>query len=109
MSRSGPLSKTEKFYLDSKYKDISLEQLCKDLDRGKKQITKYIDEVAKINNPPHIANSLSAMGNNGQGAIVLTQAAEEMAEQVNQTKADSRAASRYKTRVFTPKKAATND
>lgn len=108
MSRSGPLSKTEKFYLDSKHKDVSIEQLCRDLDRGKKQIAKYVEEVAKINNPPHIANSLSLMGKK-DGTVVMTQAAEEMAEVVLKNKVDPRASSRYKTRVFTPNKAPAND
>jgi hypothetical protein len=108
MSRSGPLSKTEEFYLDSKYKDMTIEQLCRDLDRGKKQITKYVEEVAKLNNPPHIANSLSMMGKK-DGAVVMTQAAEEMAEEVLKNRPDSRASSRYKTRVFRPNEAAKND
>jgi hypothetical protein len=99
MSRSGPLSKTEEFYLDSKYKDM---------DRGKKQITKYVEEVAKLNNPPHIANSLSMMGKK-DGVVVMTQAAEEMAEEVLKNRPDSRASSRYKTRVFRPNEAAKND
>jgi hypothetical protein len=41
--------------------------------------------------------------------VVMTQAAEEMAEEVLKNRPDSRASSRYKTRVFRPNEAAKND
>jgi len=102
MSRSGPLSVAEKFYLDQQYKHETLEEMCRKLDRGKKQVQKYVNTEAKINNPPHVAHSVKNNVGQRDGVTVMTQTAEEIAEAI--PKKDPRMSVRYKERVFRPKK-----
>ena len=45
MTKTGPLSKAEKFYIESKYSDdIDVDQLCKDLDRTKRSVQNFISK-----------------------------------------------------------------
>lgn len=102
MSRSGPLSVAEKFYIDQQYKTMSQEDICKKLDRGKKQVAKYVKEHARINNPPNVAPSVKSTVGKSQGATVMTQAAQQIADEI--PKGDITQTTRYKTRVFRPNK-----
>ena len=44
MTKKGPLSKAENFYIQSKYNYTDIDTLCKDLDRAKNQVRAYITE-----------------------------------------------------------------
>tara|TARA_Y100001963_G_scaffold120231_1_gene168031 strand:+ start:821 stop:1126 length:306 start_codon:yes stop_codon:yes gene_type:complete len=46
MTKKGPLSKAEKFYIDN-HSERSVDDLCKDLDRAKSTVNKYLDTVQK--------------------------------------------------------------
>jgi hypothetical protein len=49
MTKKGPLSKAEKFYIKS-HPDLDIEQLCKDLDRAKATVNEFIKTLPKIPN-----------------------------------------------------------
>lgn len=84
MTKKGPLSKAEKFYIEHN-RDISVSNLCKDLDRAKSAIEKFLKTlpevvveeklapapVVKKNDTP----TMSQFGRNNKGSTVMTESA----------------------------------
>lgn len=46
MTKRGPLSKAEKFYIDN-HLNVDIDEICKDLDRAKLTVEKYIRYLPK--------------------------------------------------------------
>tara|TARA_B100001778_G_scaffold218273_1_gene180891 strand:+ start:1145 stop:1465 length:321 start_codon:yes stop_codon:yes gene_type:complete len=98
MTKTGPLSKAEKFYIESKYSDdIDVDQLCKDLDRTKRSVQNFISKN-KIEKPaPEKKETILSQqfANNNKGSIVMTPNASVMADDMrpnfNQNKSSRRA------------------
>ena len=42
MAKTGPLGDVEKFYLENKHQDFTVEQLAKKLNRPKATVEKYV-------------------------------------------------------------------
>ena len=47
MTKKGPLSKAEKIYIESKHGEVTLENLCKELDRAKSLVRTHITKCKK--------------------------------------------------------------
>ena len=76
MTKKGPLSKAEKFYIKSKHTDSDLESLCKDLDRAKSIVKTHITKCKKEEKTTD--NSIaSQFASNDNGSIVMTPNASE--------------------------------
>ena len=89
MTKKGPLSKAERFYIENN-RDLTVGDLCKDLDRAKNTIQKYIKtlpeivvkEDSPVNNSIASSKSADAIGlqqfaRNGKGSTVMTPSASE--------------------------------
>jgi len=76
MSKRGPLSKAEKFYIENNI-DSELENLAKDLDRAVSSIEKYVNKVRKSNR----VTVGDQFARNGKGSVVMTENASSMADQ----------------------------
>jgi len=80
MTKKGPLSKAEKFYIEN-HTDVSIDTLCKDLDRAKSTVNKFLKTLPAVNEeklgPTPIASkdslTMSQFARNGQGSTVMTE------------------------------------
>lgn len=77
MTKKGPLSKAERFYIEN-HIDKDIDELCKDLDRAKSSVNKFLKSLPK----PEKKESLlyQQFGRNDKGSTVMTQSASEMAD-----------------------------
>ena len=78
MTKKGPLSKAEKFYIENKHGETELNTLCKELDRAKSIVKTHVDKCKKNENTGHDIGSQFASNDNG--ATVMTPNASEMAD-----------------------------
>ena len=76
MTKKGPLSKAERFYIESKHSTSDIEVLCKDLDRAKSIVKTHIAKCKKEDskNKNDIASQFAT---NENGATVMTPNASE--------------------------------
>lgn len=89
MTKKGPLSKAEKFYIKSKHEETGLEDLCKELDRAKSLVRTHITKCKK-EETKKIANDIGAQfASNDNGATVMTPNASEMADSMRGLKGDT--------------------
>ena len=97
MTKTGPLSKAEKFYIENKYPEGStVDNLSKELDRTKKSIQNFLKkndiEPPKANKETLLSQQFA---NNNKGSVVMTPNASIMADEMrpsfNQNKSSRRA------------------
>lgn len=79
MTKKGPLSKAEKFYIEG-HLDKPLEDLCKDLDRAKSTINKYLKTVAVDETEKASTLLYQQFGRNNKGSTVMTENAAQYAD-----------------------------
>lgn len=84
MTKKGPLSKAEKFYIDN-HLSKPLEDLCKDLDRAKSTVNKYLKTIAVDEKEKAETLLYQQFARNGKGSTVMTQNASEMADSKRKT------------------------
>tara|TARA_Y100000385_G_C12763863_1_gene496250 strand:+ start:184 stop:507 length:324 start_codon:yes stop_codon:yes gene_type:complete len=79
MTKKGPLSKAEKFYIES-HLHLSVGVLCKDLDRAKSTVQKYCKTLTpeeQESGPAKIAiqetPAMSQFARNDKGSVVMTE------------------------------------
>ncbi len=95
MTKTGPLSKAEKFYIENKYPEgLTVDDLAKELDRTKKSIKNFISKN-EVKEPKKSETLLSQQfANNQKGSIVMTPNASIMADEMrpsfNQNKSQRR-------------------
>lgn len=77
MTKKGPLSKAEKFYIESFCEEQDLQTLCKDLDRAQPIVRKHVDKCKK--NTMSSSDISEQFGHNG-GSTIMTPNASEMAD-----------------------------
>lgn len=80
MTKKGPLSKAEKFYIDN-HLDKPIDDLCKDLDRAKSSVSKYIKSIPVDDQQKAETLLYQQFARNGKGSTVMTQNAAEMSDQ----------------------------
>lgn len=81
MSKKGPLSKVEKFYIQERYKEEGVDALAKELDRPKVSIKRHITKCKDAEND-QIESQFNA-GNQfatSNGAVIMTQAQSEIGD-----------------------------
>ena len=98
MTKTGPLSKAEKFYIENKYSnDMDVDKLSKELDRTKKSIQNFITKNNLVKIEPENENKetlLSQQFARSGGSTVMTPNASIMADDMkasfNQNKSQRR-------------------
>jgi hypothetical protein len=87
MTKKGPLSKAEKFYIEN-HTDLSIDNLCKDLDRAKSTINKFLETLPSVKRekgPATVASkdtpTMSQFARNDKGSVVMTENASVMADE----------------------------
>ena len=83
MTKTGPLSKAEKFYIEQKYSEMGVEQICKELDRAKK-VVKAHAKSQKLEEQSKVSKTRLAeqFANNNKGSIVMTENAAIIADEL---------------------------
>jgi hypothetical protein len=87
MTKKGPLSKAEKFYIEN-HLNLEVKELCKDLDRVQGTINKFVStlpkaDMAQIQTEDKKETALSKQfaRNEAGGAVVMTPNASIMADE----------------------------
>ena len=82
MTKKGPLSKAEKFYIEQKYVDLGLEKVCKELDRAKGVVEKHAKTQKLVKEEPSIRpkSRLAEQFAQSGGSTVMTENASMMAD-----------------------------
>lgn len=80
MTKKGPLSKAEKFYIEN-HLAKPIDELCKDLDRAKSTVSKYLKTVAVDETQKAETLLYQQFARNNKGSTVMTQNAAEMSDQ----------------------------
>lgn len=79
MTKKGPLSKAERFFIDN-HLDKPIDDLCKDLDRAKSTINKYLKTLTTEDQKKTETPLFQQFARNERGSTVMTQNAAEMAD-----------------------------
>lgn len=82
MTKTGPLSKAEKFYIEQKYSEMGVEQICKELDRAKKVVKAHaksqkLEEQSKVSK-----TRLAEQFAHNRGSTVMTENASVIADEL---------------------------
>jgi hypothetical protein len=87
MTKSGPLSKAERFYIENNL-SLTVDELCLDLNRPKTTVEKFLKTIAK-NGPPVKAETLlmKQFANNKKGSVVMTENASSMGDDLRRQRA----------------------
>ena len=87
MTKKGPLSKAEKFYIEN-HLNLEVKELCKDLDRVQGTINKFVSTLPKVDmvqiqteDKKETALSKQFARNEAGGAVVMTPNASIMADE----------------------------
>ncbi len=87
MTKKGPLSKAEKFYIEN-HTDLSIDNLCKDLDRAKSTVNKFLKTLPAEKaeqGPAEVASkttaTMSQFARNDKGSVIMTENASIMADE----------------------------
>lgn len=81
MAKTGPLGDVEKFYIENKFQDYTVEQLAKKLNRPKATIEKHV-EVAKEKRLHEPDNGKETLFASYRGSTVMTRAASELGDEI---------------------------
>ena len=87
MTKKGPLSKAEKFYIEN-HTDLPVDVICRDLDRAKSTVNKFLKTLPTAKSeqePTPIASkdtpTMSQFARNGKGSTVMTENASVMGDE----------------------------
>ena len=86
MVKKGPLGKAEQFYIKEQYKEMSVDDICKELDRAKTLIKRHITKCKKQEDD-EAEKAFTAGSQFGirNGTVVMTQNASQMSDEVKST------------------------
>ena len=86
MTKKGPLSKAEKFYIEN-HKDFDIKDLCKDLDRAQSIIKTFVSSLPVSQKETPLYRQFAR---NDKGATVMTENASSMADDKRSTTSKQR-------------------
>jgi|TARA_B100000085_G_scaffold284494_1_gene317743 hypothetical protein len=98
MTKKGPLSKAEKFYIEN-HLDKPIEKLCKDLDRAKSTINKFLKTVAVEETEKAETLLYQQFARNNKGSTVMTENAAVHSDEVKWGKGGSTRSNQCTTRI----------
>jgi hypothetical protein len=87
MTKKGPLSKAEKFYIEN-HLEVGVKELCKDLDRAQTTVGTFMEKLPKrakglseVQNKKGAVSSQFGRNEKG-GATIMTPNASQMADEM---------------------------
>jgi len=97
MAKTGPLGDVEKFYLENKHQDFTVEQLAKKLNRPKATVEKYIEKARK--ETIHKQEQKENLFASHRGSTVMTQAASELGDEIRKQNRERKPSARCTTNI----------
>lgn len=97
MAKTGPLGDVEKFYLENKHQEFTVEQLAKKLNRPKATVEKYIEKAKK--NTIHKQEESPNLFASHKGSTVMTKAASELGDEIRKRTKDKKPSQRCTTNI----------
>jgi len=83
MVKKGPLGKAEQFYIKEQHKTVSLDDMCKELDRAKTLVKRHIVKCKKqADKEAEEAFTVGSQFGIRNGSVVMTQNASQMSDDV---------------------------
>lgn len=82
MTKTGPLSKAEKFYIEQKYSEMGVEQICKELDRAKKVVKAHATSQKLEEKKTVSKTRLAEQFAHNKGSTVMTENASVIADEI---------------------------
>lgn len=89
MTKKGPLSKVEKFFIENNHKEMDIEQLCKEMGRTKGVVQKCVTEC-NSKQSKKFSSIDSQFARNDKGATVMTPNASQMIDERRRSGSTSR-------------------
>jgi len=83
MVKKGPLGKAEQFFIKEQYKEMSVDDMCKELDRAKTLVKRHVTKCKKQEDK-EAENAFTVGSQFGvrNGSVVMTQNASQMSDDV---------------------------
>ena len=97
MAKTGPLGDVEKFYLENKHNEFTVEELAKKLNRPKATVEKYI-EKAKAKRI-HTQDEKPNLFASHRGSTVMTQAASELGDEIRKKNRERKPSAKCTTNI----------
>ena len=97
MTKKGPLGTSERFYIASLHGKLSVDELCKKLDRAKKIVRDYIATVEKEEEEtPSVMTDLIPSSN---GSTIMTPAGSEVSDEIHKARSGKKIRSGCVTKI----------
>ena len=80
MAKKGPLGKAEEFYIKHNYKTMTVDQICKELDRAKSLVKRHVTRCTKEDEEQEAKDRPTAGFAHARGSTVMTKHASERAD-----------------------------
>jgi len=97
MAKTGPLGDVEKFYIENKYQEFTVEQLAKKLNRPKATVEKHVEKAKEKR--VHTQEEKPNLFASHKGSTVMTQAASEFGDEIRKRNKDKKPDSRCTTNI----------
>jgi len=97
MAKTGPLGDVEKFYLENKHQEFTIEQLAKKLNRPKATVEKYVEKAKSER--VHTQEEKPNLFASHRGSTVMTQAASELEDEIRKQNRDRKPSAKCTTNI----------
>jgi hypothetical protein len=97
MAKTGPLGDVEKFYLENKHQEFTIEQLAKKLNRPKATVEKYVEKAKSER--VHTQEEKPNLFASHRGSTVMTQAASELGDEIRKQNRDRKPSAKCTTNI----------
>ena len=98
MAKTGPLGDVEKFYIENKHQELTVEELAKKLNRPKATVEKHVAKAKekRIHKQEEENPNLFA---SHRGSTVMTQAASELGDEIRRQNRERKPSVRCTTNI----------
>ena len=97
MAKTGPLGDVEKFYLENKHQEFTIEQLAKKLNRPKATVEKYVEKAKSER--VHTQEEKPNLFASHRGSTVMTQAASALGDEIRKQNRDRKPSAKCTTNI----------
>jgi len=97
MAKTGPLGDVEKFYIENKHNEFTVEQLAKKLNRPKATIQKHVEKAKS--ETVYIQEEKPNLFASHRGSTVMTQAASELGDEIRKKNRERKPSAKCTTNI----------
>lgn len=97
MAKTGPLGDVEKFYIENKHNELTLEELAKKLNRPKATVEKHVEKAKSER--VHTQEEKPNLFASHRGSTVMTQAASELGDEIRKKNRERKPSAKCTTNI----------